>query len=493
MQLLLLLLALAGAALAVAGLIQGSRWLALAGAAAALGATAFQYFVGDRRSAAQDERGPVRDGDADLAGPRALDGGEAVGPRTPGARLAVESRLTPLALALATAVVYFFSNPRPQTYFDYTFRIAGALLDGRLGMAEQPPSWLNEMVPHGGRFYSVFPLGSVLSMLPAALLKRAGVFDAYPAALAAAAVAAAIALLLYLVSLRYDLTARKRLLLVLSVPFGTWTWCNLSFGGSWQVALGLAVVGQLGALYFTLVRRNPVAAGLFFALAFGNRTEVILLAPVFMYLACRDSITSPRAGAALRPREIARHWPTLLKFSAAPALLGAATLAYNYARFGSPLDFGYARIPGVLDEPWYRDGLFSLSAVPRNARAMLYETWRVSDGRPYLVPKGFGGSIFLASPLLLLIFRRGARAFDLKLAAWAAIALLTCVLWLHGNPGGWQFSYRYAMILLPWMFLLLAETGPSRATAAEAALASVSVAVNAYATYLYHWTDYVRP
>ncbi len=32
----------------------------------------------------------------------------------------------------------------------------------------------------------------------------------------------------------------------------------------------------------------------------------------------------------------------------------------------------------------------------------------------------------------------------------------------HGNPGGWQFSYRYATILLPWMFLLLAGNGPAK-------------------------------
>jgi hypothetical protein len=303
-----------------------------------------------------------------------------------------------------------------------------------------------------------------------------------------------------MLSLRYDLTPSKRLLLVLFVPFGTWTWCNLSYGGSWQIALGLAVVGQLGALYFTLVKPRPVAAGLFFALAFGNRTEIILLAPLFMYLACRDSIKHPRKTRVRWPREItrhwpreiARHWPTLLKFSIAPLLLGVATLAYNYFRFQSPFDFGYARIPGVLSEPWYRDGLFSLGAVPRNAWAMLFETWRVTGASPYLLPKGFGGSIFLASPLLLMIFRRGARDFDLKVVAWIAIALLTVVLWLHGNPGGWQFSYRYAMILLPWMFLLLLETGPRFATKTETALAAASFAANAYATYLYHWTDYVR-
>jgi hypothetical protein len=393
--------------------------------------------------------------------------------------------LAPLNLALATASVYLLSNPRPQTHFDYTFRIAGALLRGRLGLAEPPPSWLNEMVPLGGRFYSVFPLGSVLSMTPVALLKDAGVVEVYPAAFAAAVVAGVMSLLLFMLSRRYDLTPLKRLLLVLSVPFGTWAWCNLSFGGSWQIALGLAVVGQLGALYFTLVSPRPLLAGLFFALAFGNRTEIILLAPVFMYLACRDHVASPR--------EMSARWPALLKFSAFPLLLGAATLAYNHLRFGSPFDFGYARIPGVLDEPWYRDGLFSLSAVPRNAHAMLFETWRVSDGGPRVIPKGFGGSIFLASPLLLLLFRRGARDSELKALAWIAIALLTAVLWLHGNPGGWQFSYRYAMILLPWMFLILAETGPRFATLTETALAAASVAVNAYATYLFHWTNYVQP
>ena len=475
MQLLLLLLAVSGAALSLAGLAFGVRWLSLAGAAVAIGATAVQYFVGDGRA-------------ADPADGTSAAGGEE-GPADPAvaaaaSRRARRAKLLPLGLAFATALVYFFSNPRPQNYFDYTFRIAGALLDGRTGLVEQPPSWLNEMVPHGGRFYSVFPLGGVLSMLPVAILQRAGLVETFPASLVAAAVAGATSLLLFLVSLRYDLTRVKRLLLVVFMSFGTWAWCNLSYGGSWQIALGLAVAGQLGALYYTLVRPRPVTAGIFFALAFGNRTEIVLLAPVFMYLACRDSLKSPR--------DIKAQWPTLLKFSAVPFLIGAATLAYNYSRFGSPFDFGYARIPGVLDEPWYRDGLFSLSAVPRNARAMLFEPWRVTDSYPYLIPRAFGGSIFLASPLLLLLFRRGARAFDLKLVAWLAVALLTAVLWLHGNPGGWQFSYRYAMVLLPWMFLILLETGPRHATAAETALAAASVAANAYATYLYHWTDHVR-
>lgn len=394
---------------------------------------------------------------------------------------------TKLALAgvvLVTSMIYLFSNPRPQSSFDYTFRIAGALLHGNLGLKEHPPSWLNEMVPFEGFYYSVFPLGSVLTMLPPALLKEAGVIQTFPGPVIGSLIAGAISFFFFLLALRYDLSGPRRWMLVLFVMFGTWMWCNLAFAGAWQIALGFAVLGQLGALYFILVRPRPLIAGLFFALAFGNRTEIIVLTPVFMYLTCRDAIRSPR--------DIREQWPTLLKFSVFPFLLVVATMVYNYMRFHSPFDFGYARIPGVLEEPWYRHGIFSLHSIPLNMKAMLFERWRALDHYPYLVPTGFGGSIFFSSPFLVTIFMIGSRDFELKVIAWIAIVLLTLVLWLHGNPGGWQFSYRYAMILLPWMFVVLLENSPRRLSRLEIVLITFSIIVNAYATYLFLWTDYVR-
>jgi hypothetical protein len=109
---------------------------------------------------------------------------------------------------------------------------------------------------------------------------------------------------------------------------------------------------------------------------------------------------------------------------------------------------------------------------------------------PYILPYGFGCSIFLASPFLVLVFREGGKY---KAAAWIAIGLLTAALWCHGNPGGWQFSYRYAMILLPWMFLLLAGNGPAKLSAIEISLFIISVAINALATYEFLWTKNVHP
>jgi hypothetical protein len=180
-------------------------------------------------------------------------------------------------------------------------------------------------------------------------------------------------------------------------------------------------------------------------------------------------------------------------FCLVPFVLGVATLAYNYIRFHALTDFGYARIPGVLEEPWYQGGIFSWQAIPLNRHAMLFEGWKKIDHYPYYTPTGFGGSILLSCPFLFLIFRFGSRDVGLKVIAWIAIIVLTFVLWLHGNPGGWQYSYRYAMVLLPWLFLLLLDGGRPKIARAEAALFIASVVINAYATYLFYWTEYVAP
>src|SRR5438876_11106028 len=77
-------------------------------------------------------------------------------------------------------------------------------------------------------------------------------------------------------------------MLALFPIFGTWTWCNLGFGGAWQIALGLGLLGQTAALYFTLVRSLPLVAGALFTMAFGNRIELLITLPLYLYLFCRQ-------------------------------------------------------------------------------------------------------------------------------------------------------------------------------------------------------------
>ena len=391
--------------------------------------------------------------------------------------------------SLFAALVFYFSTKATQQHFDYTGRIALALIHGHLGLQTLPPSWLNEMVPFGQSYYSVFPLGAVISVIPVAVVKEAGLVRDFPGHIVAALIAGFCVYFFFRLFTLEGKTLGRRILLALFPVFGTWVWCNLGFSGAWHIALGFALLGQTAALYFILVRPSPVIAGACFALAFGNRTELILTAPIYLYLFWRCTPGSAVISNNFKEK-LSSHWPIPVRFLIVPAVLVLLTAAYNFARFHSVFDFGYARIPNVLTEPWYQHGLFSLHAIPWNMQKMFFEGFGESPRFPYLRFYPFGCSIFLSSPFLFLLFREGGQ---LKRVCWIAIALLTFVLLCHGNPGGWQFSYRYATILLPWMFLLLVGNGPAKISATEISLFAVSAAVNAIATYQFLWTDQIHP
>lgn len=156
-------------------------------------------------------------------------------------------------LCTAAFAAVYLTTTHPANYFDYSIRIGEAMCGGHLGMKEEPPSWLNEMVPCGGAYYSVLPLGNILSVLPFAAMKKAGWLDGMPSRFMASALAAAITILAFLLSGQYKLPLRRRALLAVAPFFGTCLWANVSYGGSWQIAIGIAVAAQFASLCFLLV------------------------------------------------------------------------------------------------------------------------------------------------------------------------------------------------------------------------------------------------
>jgi hypothetical protein len=405
-----------------------------------------------------------------------------------------------IGLSFAAALAFYFSTNPTLKDLDYTAEIASAFLRGDLGLREKPPEWLNEMISYGNKYYSAFPLGAVLSMVPVALLQKASLIHNFPARILAALIAGACAYFFFELAKAFgaDYSSLKpkpltrRILLALFPVFASWTWCNLGMGGAWQIALGLALLGETAALYFTLVRPSPFIAGAFFALAVGNRTELLMTAPFYLYLFWHRS--NENAAGQSRTTRIKQglrvNAQMVIDFLTLPVALVLLTAAYNFARFHSIFDFGYFHIPEVRDEPWYAHGLFSVHSIPWNVNKMIFAGFRDDPDFPFLSFDPFGCSILLSSPFLFLLFRNGGKY---RVICWIAIGLLTFILWCHGNPGGWQFSYRYAMILLPWMFLLLTGNGPPTITATEISLFAVSVAINATATWLFLWTDKIQP
>ena len=363
-----------------------------------------------------------------------------------------------IGLGLVAAILFYGTTNPTMAHFDYTHRLALAFLDGRLGTAEHP-LWLNELIPlEGGGYTGTYCLGAILSIIPCILL---------PAHVLSALIAGACVFFFFLLGrVEESNSIPRRMMLALFPVFATWTWVNLGFGGAWQITQGFAMLGQAGALYFTLVWRKPVIAGAFFALAFGNRAELVLVLPIYLLLMKRGR----------------------LHFLIVPTILALCTAAYNFVRFGSPFDFGYVHVVAAMKEPWCQHGFFSIYPIAYNAYHLLFEGFNETTAFPFIQPSPWGCSIFLASPFLFLLFREGGKH---KVAAWTAIGLLTAMLLSHCNQGGWQFSSRYAMPLLPWMFLILAGNG--KLTVIEGTLFAVSVAINGLAAWLFLWTSRIHP
>src|SRR6516165_4511585 len=214
---------------------------------------------------------------------------------------------------LAAFAFYFSTNPTLKD-LDYTVEIASALLRGDLGLREKPPKFLNEMIPYGNKYYSAFPLGTVISMAPVALLQKASVIHNFPAHILAGLIAGACVYFFFQLAKAFEpdysrlkpKPLSRRILLALFPIFGTWTWSNLGMGGAWQIALGLALLGETAALYFTLVRPSPFVAGAFFTLAFGNRTKLLITTPLYLYLFWKRSVSNSScpSGAAVRSKSI---------------------------------------------------------------------------------------------------------------------------------------------------------------------------------------------
>ena len=110
---------------------------------------------------------------------------------------------------------------------------------------------------------------------------------------------------------------------------------------------------------------------------------------------------------------------------------------------------------------------------------MIWNTWEANPRRyPYFIPDGFGESIFLRVVRCCFFcfvpeFATVSRA--IKWGSWImVVSVLNISTLIHGNPGGWQYSYRYAMVLLPWIFMIMLQDGPPRWAWTEKALFGVS-------------------
>lgn len=251
----------------------------------------------------------------------------------------------------------------------------------------------------------------------------------------------------------------------------------------WFFAQSWGFLFATAALYFALVRPNALLVGLFIGLAFLCRQMTILYLPV-LYILMLDS---DRRWFWIDSVAIKR----VLALAAFPILALCVYFAYNYARFGSPLETGYSYIfpiewqkagdAGLFLGERVRDlGIFSEQYLLFNLIYMFIAGPHVEFGGQYLTEMmSFdtnGASLFLVTPVLLLaLLAPWNRDFWFGVGTVAVILGLT--LFYHSNGFSQYSAQRYALDWLPLLLIFLARGVRPAFTAPFALLTCYSMVV----------------
>lgn len=356
--------------------------------------------------------------------------------------------------------------------------LARAFFAGRLTIEADPGAGrgLAELIPTDApdRFHCPYPPLPALLLTPLLALGWAVKVETACRAVSVLNVLLLFACLRRLPSPEARLTRPAALAWTLLFAFGTAVWHNAWLGGDWHLAHAVALGLVLAALREHLGRGRPAAIGCWLGLALLTRPTAALAGVFFLLGPLRRG-----------------DWAGATRLLPGPAAAVLLLAWYNAARFGDPLDFGYARMlllpPGR--ELMQAYGQFHPHFAAYNFYwFFLAPPWPVPDGRfPWLGydPRGMG--LLWATPALAwavvgLIRRRGAD--DVRRAAAGVLAALLPLL-LYFNTGYVQFGHRFSMDYLPLLAVLVAAGAGRRLRVWPAVLIAVSVAFTA----LVVWCD----
>ncbi len=265
-------------------------------------------------------------------------------------------------------------------------------------------------------------------------------------------------------------TQREDLWLTLMFGFGSaHLWCA-NRGKVWFTALIVGVTFHLLYLLWSTNARRPLLAGLALAFGFATRATLVFAAVYFYWQLLR-----PANGERFERKELVRRFAL---FSAPCLAVGLGLLWYNYARFENPLEFGHVYLAGG-SLPRIRDfGLFHPAFINRNLTAALTLTPRIGVEAPWFQISQHGLSVFLTTPVLLLLLRP-KRTHPLMRPIMVTFAVLMVPILLYQNTGWQQFGYRFLLDVLPLLVCALAIGGRPITSWVKAAIV-VGVLVNGF-------------
>lgn len=342
-----------------------------------------------------------------------------------------------LILLGLTAFSLYWLTSAGSTPYDYFIRLAGSFLHGKYYLTTNEP-WLNELIPIGlNKFAVVYPPAPAIVAIPFVAVFGSN-FDQQ---ILSSLMGALGALIWGLIAYQKSKNRLVSIWIFLLSAFGNIVWYMASNGSVWYLGQVSAYLFLTLTIYESLNRKRIWLVALYLGFAVLSRLQIVLAFPFILFL-IRDKF---------------KNIKNILTFFSIAVILGVLYGFYNYFRFGSFIQTGYGLIPGVLQEPWFKKGIFSFSYIHDNLKVMFASFPIFSKDIPFIKPSWGGLAIWITSPIFIYALWNDLKKLEI-LTAWLSIFLIAGVVMSHGTTGFTQFGYRFAVDFYPLIIFLIVES-----------------------------------
>lgn len=388
----------------------------------------------------------------------------------------IVARATPFNMGILALVVYFLSNNGQYMHFNYYMYLAESFLQGKLHI-ENPPPWLTEFTWHDGKRYLFYgPLPAVLLMPIVAVFHMK-----LNLAHACIAVGALDVALTWVVLERLGVSRKVTFWLTLIFAFGSVHYWVSEYGNNWLFSQVCALLFMLLAAVEALGKRRGVLVGLWLGASILSRNDFLLAVPFYVV-----ALNMPK------PDFKQSGW-----FFGGLALMGGLMAWYNWARFGNPLDNGYAAGEMALVRPPH--GSVSLHYIVNMLPAYVWRGPTFQLTPPYVVMTDHGLSVFWTTPAFLFLIpaaaafinRRpatsrwglppwSAKDWWMSAGAWAALLAIAFLMLCRPADGWRNFGARYSLDYTPFIIMVLGLYFKDRLPRTLLWLAGASIVINVW-------------
>lgn len=343
------------------------------------------------------------------------------------------------------------NGPFDQVAANSYTRQAVAFLSGHLDLTDGSSLAYLELAIKDGKYYVSFPPFPAFVLLPFAVfcgLSTPDFLIIYISDVLAAAVA-------FLIAKEHKIAPLYCLIDSLFIILGS-NFVFLMLNPSvWFLAQNLCFTMALFSLYFATKGKNALAF-LFWAFAVGCRPMQIVFLPVLLFVVYEKyKVKCPEAGFF---KMLLKIWKSYIPM----AVTAWVYMILNYARFQNPFEFGHNYLPEFVNAP---EGQFSLSYVSNNIAFLFHNIEFDETGK--MVISHFGNlSMFIVIPVatvfvmfgIISLFGKGQnrkKYCTLFLLTFICASAYLFLVVMHKTMGAWQFGCRYAVDIVPWIYLFV--------------------------------------